>query len=72
MFEAFSTVAFDIGVNLMTPNEQRERAVLPPLNIIKNNDAPKAVKCPICGGNITRNDTKCKYCDTPLSWKEGD
>jgi len=72
MFEKFGEVAFTLGVDLMTPNEQRELAGLPPLNVIKNNDVPKAVKCPICGGNISQNDTKCKYCDTPLLWKGSD
>lgn len=69
----FAKIAYDYGINLMmTPNEQRECAGLPPLSITKNNDVPKAVKCPICGGDITQNDTKCKYCDSTLSWKEGD
>lgn len=71
LFETFGDVAFTLGVDLMTPNEQRELVGLPPLSVMKNNDVPKAVKCPICGGNITRNNTKCKYCDSMLSWKEG-
>lgn len=69
LFETFGDVAFTLGVDLMTPNEQRELAGLPPLSVMKNNNVPKAVKCPICGGSIKRNDTKSRSHDLRKAWR---